>query len=69
MCTGATHFHVYIGYHVNSTGLSAPFSTQNESHHFDWRDSRMSRAIHFGVTHFGSKSAIYFPYHLLFFYN
>jgi hypothetical protein len=29
MCTGATHFHVNIGYHVNLISLITPFSTQN----------------------------------------
>jgi hypothetical protein len=40
--------------------------TFQESRYFDWRDSSMSRATPFGVTHFGSKSAVCFTYHLLF---
>jgi hypothetical protein len=54
---GATHFHVDIGCHVNPTGPTTPFGTQNESRHFEWYDSSMSRATPFGMTHFGSKSA------------
>jgi hypothetical protein len=30
MCTSVTHFHINIGCHVNLTGLTTPFSTQNE---------------------------------------
>jgi hypothetical protein len=51
----ATHFHVDIGCHINLTGLTITFGIQNELCHFEWRDS-MSRATHFGVTDFGSKS-------------
>jgi hypothetical protein len=49
-----------IGCHVNPTGPTTPFGTQNESHHFDCLDSSMSHATPFGVTHFGSKSASVF---------
>jgi hypothetical protein len=66
MCIDVTHFHVDIGCHVNPTGQTIPFGIQNESRHFKWRDSNMSRATPFGVTYFVSKSAAYFPYHLPF---
>jgi hypothetical protein len=56
MCTVATHFHVVIGCHVNLIGPTTPFDTQNESRYFEWRDSSMSCATPFGVTHFGSTS-------------
>jgi hypothetical protein len=45
MCTDATHFHVDIRCHVNLIG---PITK--------WRDSNISRATPFDVTHFGSKS-------------
>jgi hypothetical protein len=51
-----THFHVDINYHVNPAGSATSFSTQNEPHHFNWRDSSMSRVIFISVTYFGSKS-------------
>jgi hypothetical protein len=35
MCTGATHFYIDIRCHVNSTGPTTPFDTQNESHYFE----------------------------------
>jgi hypothetical protein len=57
MRTDATHFHVDIRCHINSIGPTTFFVTQNESHHFEWHDFIMSRAIPFSVTHFGSKSA------------
>jgi hypothetical protein len=53
----ATHFHVNIGCHVNPTSPTRTFSIQNESRHFEWRDSNMSRIIPFGVADFVSKSA------------
>jgi hypothetical protein len=34
-----TYFYMDIKYHVNLIGPTTPFGTQNESHHFDWRDS------------------------------
>jgi hypothetical protein len=54
MCTDVTHFHVDIRCHVNSTGSTASFSTQNKSHHFNWHDFSMSRATPFSVTYFES---------------
>jgi hypothetical protein len=53
---GATHFHVDIGCHVNPTGRTITFGIQNDSHHFEWCDSSMSRVTPFGMTGFGSKS-------------
>jgi hypothetical protein len=55
----ATHFHVNIGYHVNPIGPT-PFGIQNESPHFEWRDSNMSRTTLLDVTHFRSKSVSVF---------
>jgi hypothetical protein len=54
---GTTHFHVDIGCHVNPAGSTTLFSTQNKSHHFDWRDSNMSHTTSLGVTYFESKLA------------
>jgi hypothetical protein len=48
-----THFQVDINCHINP---AISFSTQNESHHFYWCDTSMSRATSFCVTHFWSKS-------------
>jgi hypothetical protein len=55
-----THFHVDIDCHINLTGSTTSFGTQNELRHFELRDSSMSRATHLDVTHFGSKSASLF---------
>jgi hypothetical protein len=55
---GTTHFHVNIGCHINPIGPTTTFGIQNESRHFEWHDSNMSRATPFGMT-----------YHLLLFYN
>jgi hypothetical protein len=57
---GATHFHVDIGCHVNPIDLTITFGIQNDSHHFEWCDSSMSRVTPFGMTDFGSKSASLF---------
>jgi hypothetical protein len=60
MYTGVTHFHVNIGCHVNLISLTTPFATQNKSRHFDLRDSSMSRVTPFDLTHFESKSVLFF---------
>jgi hypothetical protein len=39
---GVTHFHVDIDCHINPTGPTTSFSTQIESHHFEWCDSSTS---------------------------
>jgi hypothetical protein len=53
----ATHLYVNIGCHVNLIGFTVTFDIQNESRHFEWRDSSMSHVIPFDVTDFESKSA------------
>jgi hypothetical protein len=56
MCTDVSHLHMDIGCHVNSIDPTTSFGTQNESCHFKWRDSSMSRATPFDMTHFWLKS-------------
>jgi hypothetical protein len=57
-----THFHVDIDCHVNPTGPTTTFGTQNESRHFEWRDSSISHATPFGVTNFGPRFPYYLPF-------
>jgi hypothetical protein len=51
---GATHFYMDIGYNINPISHTTTFDIQNESRHFERRDSSMSRDTPFDVTDFGS---------------
>jgi hypothetical protein len=55
-----TYLHMDTRCQVNLIGSTTSFDTQNDSRHFKWCDSSMSRVTPFDVTHLGSKSAVCF---------